>query len=374
MSNHKAVIGLGFGDEGKGITTDYLCSQSEKPLVVRFSGGHQAGHTVVHKGIKHVFSNFGAGTLRGADTYWSEYCTVDPIGIMNEYDMLVEKGVDPKIYIHPDSPVTTPYDKFFNRNDSDTKSHGTCGVGFGATVKRNEENCKMKFSDLQFPSIVDTKLDMICNYYGGDILPMEYSVKDFQSACEELLELNSILDYYHYTDYIYEGSQGLLLDKDIGFFPHVTRSNTGSKQLLDVCHTDHVRNNLEYCLVTRAYQTRHGAGPMSNNELDHKFTLNPNETNVTNEYQGDFRVSVLDIDLLKYAITSDEHINGSKKRTLVITCLDQVVDAWILTEKGNKMTFGNEDSFVNHITNALGIEKVIRVRSDVTDDIKGYDV
>ncbi len=61
----RAVIGLGFGDEGKGITTDYLCSRANNPLVIRFSGGQQAGHTVVNKFGKHTFSNFGSGTLRG---------------------------------------------------------------------------------------------------------------------------------------------------------------------------------------------------------------------------------------------------------------------------------------------------------------------
>ena len=84
----KAVIGLGCGDCGKGITTDYLCSQAKNPLVVRFSGGQQAGHTVVYNGMRHTFSNFGSGTLRGAPTFWSKYCTMDPIGIKNEHSVL----------------------------------------------------------------------------------------------------------------------------------------------------------------------------------------------------------------------------------------------------------------------------------------------
>lgn len=89
----KAVIGLGFGDEGKGITTDYLCSKTKNPLVVRFCGGSQVGHTVVHNGIRHVFSSFGSGTLRGVPTYWSHKCALDPIGMLNELDVLKEKGI-----------------------------------------------------------------------------------------------------------------------------------------------------------------------------------------------------------------------------------------------------------------------------------------
>ena len=54
------VLGLNFGDEGKGLTTSFLCSKVENPIVVRFNGGHQAGHTVVIEGKRHVFSNMGA--------------------------------------------------------------------------------------------------------------------------------------------------------------------------------------------------------------------------------------------------------------------------------------------------------------------------
>ncbi|MEM9930725.1 MAG: adenylosuccinate synthetase, partial [Bacteroidota bacterium] len=89
MTTH-IVLGLAFGDEGKGVTTDYLCRQAERPLVIRFSGGHQAGHTVVSpQGRRHVFSNFGAGTLAGAPTFWSKYCTFHPVGYANEHESLL---------------------------------------------------------------------------------------------------------------------------------------------------------------------------------------------------------------------------------------------------------------------------------------------
>jgi adenylosuccinate synthase len=80
----KAVLGAGFGDEGKGLVTDWLCRSCAKPLVIRFCGGQQAGHTVAANGLRHVFSNFGAGTLRGVPTYFSRFCTIDPVGMINE--------------------------------------------------------------------------------------------------------------------------------------------------------------------------------------------------------------------------------------------------------------------------------------------------
>ena len=62
------VVGLQFGDEGKGLLTNFLCQESPNSLVVRYSGGQQAGHTVVLDGKQHVFSNFGSGTLNGNPT------------------------------------------------------------------------------------------------------------------------------------------------------------------------------------------------------------------------------------------------------------------------------------------------------------------
>ena len=111
----KAVIDCGFGDSGKGKVVSYFCSYFDHPLVIRFSGGQQAGHHVVlPDGPEHVFSNFGSGTLQGIPTYWSKYCTVDPVGILNELDILKDKGVEPKLYIDSFCPVTTPYEKTFN--------------------------------------------------------------------------------------------------------------------------------------------------------------------------------------------------------------------------------------------------------------------
>ena len=90
------MVGLGFGDEGKGATVDRLVRDAGHgglQLVVRFSGGHQAGHTVVHEdGRRHVFSQVGAGALRDAGTLWSRHCTFDPSGFAREHAALCAMG------------------------------------------------------------------------------------------------------------------------------------------------------------------------------------------------------------------------------------------------------------------------------------------
>src|SRR5271157_842973 len=147
MKKSFAVIGLGFGDEGKGLVTDYLCSQLSDPLVIRYSGGQQAGHTVYFNNIKHIFSNFGSGTLRGAPTYWSKFCTVDPVGIVNELNILLEKGIKPLLYIDDECQITTPFDKIFNQTSTNNLNNGTCGVGFGATIQRVEDHYSLTIGD-----------------------------------------------------------------------------------------------------------------------------------------------------------------------------------------------------------------------------------
>jgi adenylosuccinate synthase len=159
------VIGAGFGDEGKGKITDSLCD--ENSIVVRFSGGQQAGHTVIHKGTKHIFSSYGAGTLRGCPTFLTEDTTFYLPSIFNEKNVLKSKGVEsPELYIHPLAMVTTPYDIAYNRAKEAALGHGTCGLGVGATMNRSLKTGHKLFAiDFLNRRILEEKLDEIKQYY-----------------------------------------------------------------------------------------------------------------------------------------------------------------------------------------------------------------
>jgi len=97
----KIVLGYTFGDEGKGVTVQWLCKKAieegKKPIVIRFSGGPQAAHTVNHNGIEHICSSFGSGVLLGVPTMLYDNTYIDPISLVKEYDSLVSKGIEPKI-------------------------------------------------------------------------------------------------------------------------------------------------------------------------------------------------------------------------------------------------------------------------------------
>ncbi len=207
---------------------------------------------------------------------------------LNEYDLLK----DPVIYVHPLCPVTTPFDVANNRVSEKTKKHGSVGMGFGATIQRQENFYKLFVQDLYFETVLVAKLRAIANYY--QIENCENEIDYFLECAKEAREIIQLSDdrILKHSNPIFEGAQGILLDMDFGFFPNVTRSNTTTKNALQI----HQANEVYY--VTRSYLTRHGSGFLPNEQLLN-LKNNQNETNKSHEFQGEFRTAELNIDLLK---------------------------------------------------------------------------
>jgi adenylosuccinate synthase len=319
------VVGLGYGDEGKGLSTSFLCSRTKTPLVVRFNGGHQAGHTVVYNGKRHVFSGFGSGSLQGVPTYWSSFCTFYPCSFLREYKLLD----NPIIYVNPLCPVTTPFDIDYNRNTEKKNKHGSVGMGFGATIQRQNDYYKLFVQDLFYEKILINKLKSISNYYKS--INVDEQIEYFLKSVREVINIIKLSDDSILKKYtpIFEGAQGILLDMDFGFFPNVTRSNTTTKNALKIYNSD------EVYYITRSYLTRHGNGFLPN-EKKLNIINNENETNKSHEYQGEFRVAELDIDLLNYALQCDNNYSNNLKKNLIITCMDQYqIDIELLLSKLN---------------------------------------
>lgn len=332
------IVDLMFGDSGKGITTDYLCSRFNPSytIVVRYNGGHQAGHTV-HIGDKsHVFSNFGSGSFRGIPTYFTEHCTMYPVTMWNEKKILKTKGVDPVVYFHPLAKLTTPYDVMYNRIIERKNNHGSCGLGVGATMSRNNDTgYKLYVVDLTNKNLLKIKLNQIYHYY-REKLPTVIDRETYDEMCGPEIKLYYdaidnldiiISPYQHLKNYehlVFEGAQGILLDMNHGIFPNVTYGNTTSKNAIEICDILGI-DCRRIIYVTRCYQTRHGIGWMSDNS-NIKLINNENEINQYNKWQGDFRIGELDYDLLKYAIKVDTIYSKTALRWLMVTCLDQRPD------------------------------------------------
>jgi len=348
-----AVIGLGFGDEGKGKVVSSLCEKHKDKncIVVRYSGGSQASHKVIYDGKEHIVSNFGGGVLQGVPTYWSEYCTFNPLSFMDEYRDLILKKIRPLIYIHPKCPITTPYEILANRECKTNISDGTCGHGIGKTFQREEDWFSLLFEDLYYPKVLEQKMKNIGNHYG--ITLDKEVLDDFLNKCYYIVNNEHVRDYREitmlYDVIIYEGSQGLLLDQHNGLFPHVTRSNVGVTNIFKM------RNNLDAVYyVTRSYLTKHGNGnDILMNEAEY---INEHEQNKFNEWQGDFKTGVLDLDLIKYAMMKNSHDYRAGKKYVVVNCMDIKEDCYSLYAGGT--LFGNMPTgvFLDRIMYAGGFD------------------
>jgi adenylosuccinate synthase len=358
MSHYSAVIGAAYGDEGKGRTVATLATSSQD-LVVRYNGGAQAGHTVVKRFANgdrqhHIFSHFGSGTLNGARTYLGKEFVCNPAIWRKEASELQKlwAGRTPSpIYVNVNCPITTPWEMAINQmieykrgNDR----HGSVGVGFGETLERESRGCHFRICDCLFESHdkwytalmrlrgkwFDKRIkelgfrddDELRNRFqwAWDYSTMSRFIEDVRMFFGYIshFDTNAEVDFFkRFERVVFEGAQGLMLDQHIGDWPHVTRSNTGLKNILPILRNNH----LDVHYVTRAYTTRHGAGPFPMEEDGTVYGIY-DETNTMNEHQGQLRTSYLNFDTLRYAITRDVTAHYKPKMNIrgVMTCLDQL--------------------------------------------------
>lgn len=326
------VAGLGFGDEGKGTITDFLSKLYNAKLVCRYNGGPQAAHYVRRSnGILHCFAQYGSGTFWGAKTYISEKMLVDPIKLGYEANALGNKGIKHPLWvitIDPDCLVVTPFHRIVNQMlelSRGGKRRGSCGFGVGEAVNdgRNYGEMALRMKDLSDKETLRTKLDFlwrikmdiaqqIANEHRESI-PIDgllYELED-KEWVEKL-----VLYYYRFAkavkiakvsgeeisgNIIFEGAQGILLDEERGFYPHITRSRTTFKNAEDLIGSMGLRGRTVKIGVIRAYATRHGAGPFVT-YVKRLSRLMPDTHNATNNWQGEFRIGWFDLVATRYAL------------------------------------------------------------------------
>jgi adenylosuccinate synthase len=348
------VVDLGFGDSGKGLVVDSLCEKASRPLVVRYTGGPQAGHTVVRDGKRHVFSSFGSGTLQGVPSFFGPETLIYPPNLWREYKKLkdLNGSVPVTLYIDPRAKVITPADVAIGRVREMVKRHGSCGLGVGTAMRRHETTpLQTPAGALSHHRLFSHKLESVITWAEGEAGAMrsydwvedafreelENNLRDwaecygsFQSAKGiKIMSLPDAIQAEKAHVLVFEGAQGVMLDRDLGFFPNVTYGNTTSKHAWSILKDLAVPVHTDVTYVHRCYTTRHGAGWMPNEwsqedvdmKLDSKETK---ETNVTNQWQGEFRYGDLDLDLIKAAMRYDQSFHaGGCSESFVFTCVDQ---------------------------------------------------
>lgn len=310
------VVGLGYGDEGKGSIVDFLTEKYKIDQVVRFSGGSQAAHHVVNRGRTHKFSQICSGAYNGATSYISKDMLLDPILLLDEID---EIGINPKIYIDENAIVITPIHSLLNRyrewNRGNDK-HGSCGMGVGEARSDYFNGHYITVNDL----LTDTYLGKLYELAAFKKSTYEFHVSDFEAEYVEMInEFIGILNIGTFDtnkSVVFEGSQGVLLDEIYGFAPYYTWTDvTHNKALTQLKDFD---GNIVKLGLTRAYMSRHGVGPFPTEDQ----TLTYEELhNKTNKWQDEFRYGHLDLVMLRYSIDACGGIDG-----LVVSHLDQIPD------------------------------------------------
>lgn len=392
------VIGAAFGDEGKGLITHYLSSRhGQDATVVRFNGGAQAGHTVMTNcAQRHVFRHVGSGTFAGAKTFLSRFFVTNPILFLEEINELHLLNLNPQIYIDPDSLITTPYDMIINQMSEElrgSKRHGSCGVGFAETIERNLHT-EFSFTTANLEDtqkIIDT-LHLIRRKW----LPKRLQALDIKAipkhwkdaiASDDIFEfyihqlslfLNSVvierIDFTRSSNpIIFEGAQGLMLDQELGWFPHVTRSYTGLKNILQLIK-DAGNQKLNVHYVTRSYLTRHGSGPLPHELLTLPYNKIIDKTNITNTYQGALRYAWFNLDLIKTFIKSDLSTvpKGIKvNHQLAVTCLDQV-DEQITFINDKKICQELQDDFLQKLSKEIEVPSMLCSYGPTIETIKQW--
>lgn len=324
----RAVVGSNWGDEGKGIVTDFLCATEGAGMVVRFSGGANAGHTVcTPDGRRHVFSHVGAGAFCGVPTFLSQFFTLNPIAFFKELDALRLLGVEPVVYAHPNCLVTTFADMVINQRLEDARGaarHGSVGMGVNETYERSQiPALKITMSDLWNGVSLEARLAELCGKYaefrtGRPIEDAGKMIASFMHGCEQFAGAVNPLGIGQCKDPVFEGAQGLLLDQDNKeFFPHVTRSHTGMHNVRILCKQAGI-DQIEPYYVSRTYLTRHGAGPLPGEDPKLSYA---DDTNLPHNYQGVMRFASLDVPSLLKRCKADA---GSIGFRLVLTHCDQV--------------------------------------------------
>lgn len=334
MPKVKVVIGANYGDEGKGLMTDYFCAKEREVgrefCVVLSNGGAQRGHTVdTPSGMRHVFKQYGSGLFAGADTFIPSQFLVNPLALLKEYNDLYLNQNIPAPFVHVGCPVTTPWDVMANMiiEESRQEKHGTCGMGIWETVKRSQnititwgliENAPEYFMKEILPFEVqnyyterfyDKGIFNLPNgwqdvFYSKDIADVFFNyVQNMKRIVQTVNDL-SVLDSYDTV--VFENAQGLLLsDENTSCVKYTTPSKTGLDNPVDIMKRIHVED-VEVCYVTRSYLTRHGAGNLENEcKKEDLGDIGIDETNRYNDFQGGLRYGRLDIDALLKRTTKD---------------------------------------------------------------------
>ncbi len=278
MSKTVIVIGTQWGDEGKGKIVDWLTDRAN--AVVRFQGGHNAGHTLVIDGRKTILHLIPSGALHpGVECLIGNGVVLSPAALLEEIECLEQAGFDiqSRLKISAACPLLLPVHVALDQARESArgeKAIGTTGRGIGPAYEDKVARRSLRAEDWRNPNVLSEKLRHLLDYHNF-ILKNYFQAPaiDYEAARDELLGWGEILSPLvcdlsarlqtlrrEGANLLFEGAQGALLDIDHGTYPYVTSSNTTAGGA--TCGSGLGPLDFDYVLgITKAYSTRVGNGP-----------------------------------------------------------------------------------------------------------------
>ena len=351
------ITDLGPGDGGKGSIVHALSCKTDANLIIK-RGGAQGSHGVrTSLGESFNFSQWGCGTLEGVPTFLSEQMVISPVGLENESEALKKLGIfDPfkLLTCDPSCIVATPYHRIASQFEElllKDKPRGTVGTGVGQAYRMTSlgEEMTIRARDLTNRRVIRSKLQRQYDYYFeryGNITRDAFLPDDFQSYAANLILLLHDEDYFSYIidlfdrigkklsfkslgevlksdgTAIVECSHGVLTDAEMGLKPHVSAIRTlpifANEMLKNAGYDGKIINYA----VHRAYEIRHGAGPMPTYDPEFTARMLPGSHKDKNRWQGAVRAGPLDLNLVKYALDVSNEIDFDG---LALTWFDQIL-------------------------------------------------
>ena len=279
-----AVIGTQWGDEGKGKIVDWLSERAD--IVVRFQGGHNAGHTLVIDRKEYKLSILPSGIVRtGKLSIIGNGTVVDPFHLLSEIKYLQDQGINisSKNLLLSETatlilPIHAKVDKARELLRGSSKI-GTTGRGIGPAYEDKIARRALRIGDLSDNGILEEKIEQIVSWHniflkevGEDIVSVRTIIEQLMPIIPEILSFSGrsweALAHAHINGkrILFEGAQGVMLDIDHGTYPFVTSSNTVAAQAATGSGTG--PSNIHFTLgITKAYTTRVGEGPFPTEEF-----------------------------------------------------------------------------------------------------------
>ena len=278
------LLGLQWGDEGKGKIVDVLTPQYD--IIARFQGGPNAGHTLIFDGKKHVLHTIPSGVFReGTQNVVGNGVVIDPVIFKREITQLLEAGVDPRpnLYISRRAHLIAPTHRLLDAASEQAKGKAKIGStlkGIGPTYMDKTGRNGLRVGDLtsgkfeeRYQALRTKHLGLLAQYpdFAYDLESVE---AEWLAAAKELGQLQ-LIDTEHFLNealdagkrVLAEGAQGTMLDIDFGTYPFVTSSNTIAAGACNGLGVGPGRIG-EVIGIFKAYCTRVGSGPFPTELLD----------------------------------------------------------------------------------------------------------